>query len=152
MSESHSLAESEGIFRAILAGGGVFTLHPQGNSMRPTIVPGRDSVSMVRPDGRAVCGDLLFYKRPDGHFVLHRVVSVEPDSYTLCGDNQVTLERGVRDDWVIGVVTAVHRPQGDLVRGTPAWDAAARSRERSRPFRAMRWRAACAVRRIFRKK
>lgn len=139
VSEKHELATMEPMFRAIIEGGGVFTLKPRGSSMRPTIIPGRDSVSIVALKGRAQKYDILFYKRPDGQFVLHRVAAVLPDSYTLCGDHQVDLETGVKEDWVIGVVSEIHTPRRTLTRGSRAFLAAAKKREFNRPLRVI-WR------------
>ena len=139
MNEKSSLAAMEPMFRAVITGGGVFTLKPHGTSMRPTIVPGRDTVSIVAPEGRASFYDILFYKRPDGQFVLHRVVAVEADSYTLCGDFQVDLEYGVKDEWVIGVVSEIVTPARTLTRGDRAFVAAAKKRIRNRPLRII-WR------------
>ena len=140
MSEQGSLKDIEPIFRAVLEGGGTFTLKPRGNSMRPTIIPGRDSVSLVRPDGEASLYDILLYQRQDGSFVLHRVAAVEKDgTYTMCGDYQVILERGIRREDVIGVVQVIHRPQGDLVRGTREFLAPAVRRARNRPLRCIRY-------------
>ena len=115
MTEKYELAAMEPTFRAIIEGGGVFTLMPRGCSMLPTIVPGRDRVSIVALEGRAQKYDILFYKRPDGKFVLHRVTAVLEDSYTLCGDYQVDLETGVREDWIIGVVSEIKTPGGTLL-------------------------------------
>ncbi|MBQ8858681.1 MAG: S24/S26 family peptidase [Clostridia bacterium] len=139
MSEKSELATMEPMFRAIIEGGGVFTLKPRGSSMRPTIVPGRDSVSIVALDGRAEKYDILFYKRPDGQFVLHRVAAVEEDGYTLCGDHQVDLEKGVREDWIIGVVSEIKTPKGTLARGSRSFLAAAKKRAFNRPLRVL-WR------------
>ncbi len=138
--KGNSLSESEPVFRAVLEGGGVFTLQPRGNSMLPTIRPGRDTVHIVRLEGRANLYDILFYQRPDGRFVLHRVIRVEADSYTLCGDCQVEPEEGVTQDRVIGVVASIQRPDGTLVRGTRAFAVAGRRRLRSLPFRRLRSR------------
>ena len=152
MSEMGSLREAEPIFRAVLEGGGVFTLKPRGNSMRPTIIPGRDSVSLVRPDGPASLYDILLYKRQDGSFVLHRVAAVEKDgSYTMCGDYQVILERGVRDEDVIGVVSVIHQPGGDLVRGTPEFLRPAVRRARNRPLRCVRYYGARFLQKILKR-
>ncbi len=148
MEVEHTLAESEDVFRAVIAGGGTFTLYPRGDSMRPTIVPGRDRVSIVHLEGRAALHDVLFYKRPNGKFVIHRVIAVGEQDYTLCGDNQVQKERGVQDDWIIGVVTEIHRPDGVLVRGTPAFERAARRRRLSRPLRWVRRRASLLYHRL----
>ena len=148
MNEKSSLAAMEPMFRAVITGGGVFTLQPRGNSMRPTIVPGRDTVSIVALSGRALLYDILFYKRPDGQFVLHRVAAVEEDSYTLCGDYQVDFEYGVKEDWIIGVVSEILTPKGRLTRGDRAFVAAARRRVRNRPFRVLRHRAAALYHKI----
>lgn len=41
---------------------------------------------------------------------MHRVVNFGSDgSYTMCGDNQFAVEKGITDDDVIGVVTAFYR-------------------------------------------
>ena len=135
MNKKASLSEMEPIFTAILDGGGVFTLAPRGESMRPTILPGRDSVSIVKWDGHANVYDILFYKRDDGHFVLHRVFGIKKDGFVMCGDNQVVLEKGVREDQIIGIVTEIIRPCEVLTRGTPAFIAPGRRRARSRVLR-----------------
>ena len=151
MSDTSSLRDSEPLFRAIIEGGGVFTLRPQGKSMLPTIVPGRDTVSIVKPEGEVQLWDVLFYKREDGNFVLHRVVRMEKDGYTLCGDGQVDLEYGVRTEQIIGVVQEIHRPNGNLVRGTKAYAAAGQRRMRSRFLRRV-WRKILHIKRkVFKK-
>ena len=135
MKEKASLSAMEPIFRAILDGGGVFTLAPQGESMRPTILPGRDRVSIVKWDGHATPYDILFYKRADGQFVLHRLVRIAEDGFVMCGDNQTVLEHGVREEQIIGIVTEIIRPGETLVRGTPAFVRPGRCRVRNRPLR-----------------
>ena len=151
MNGSGSLRDSEPIFRAVLESGGTFTLKPRGNSMRPTIIPGRDGVSIVRLEGQALLYDILLYKRQDGSFVLHRVAAIEKDgTYTMCGDYQVVLERGVRQEDVVGVVNAIHRPDGDLVRGTREFLAPARRRARNRPLRCVRFYTGKLWQKLFR--
>lgn len=135
MDKKASLLEIEPIFTAILDGGGVFTLTPRGESMRPTILPGRDRVSIVKWDGHANIYDILFYKRDDGHFVLHRVLGIRKNGFVMCGDNQIVLEKGVREDQIIGIVTEIIRPREVLTRGTPAFIAPGRRRARNRPLR-----------------
>lgn len=145
MTNEGNLAQLEPLFRAVIEGGGTFTLRPQGTSMRPTILAGRDSVSIVRLDGEPEVADILFYRRPDGQFVLHRLVGRDARGYILCGDYQTLLEYGVQRDWIIGVVSAIHRPDGGLVRGTPAFLRAGKRRLRNRPLRILYTR----LRRLF---
>ena len=148
MDKEIRLSDSEAVFSAVIESGGVFTLRPRGDSMRPTILPGRDSVSIIRLDGEPLPEDILFYKRPDGQFVLHRLIGRDKGGYILCGDYQTDPERGVSRDWVIGVVSIIHRPDGDLVRGTPAFSRAGRRRRQNRPLRVLY----SGLRRLFGKK
>ena len=148
MGRESDLARSEPIIRALIEGGGTFTLRPQGNSMRPTIVPGRDAVSIVKLNGRAKKHDILFYKRPDGQFVLHRGVKVRPADYVLCGDHQPVTEKGVRDEWIIGVVERIVLPTETLTRGSRVFLSHGRRRAMSRPFRYLYYRTALLYHRL----
>ena len=148
--EEISLSASEELIRTLLAAGERFSFQPHGTSMLPTIHPGRDSVSIVRLDGRASLYDILLYKRPSGKFVLHRVVAVGEEDYTLCGDNRVEIEHGVKDDWIIGVLDAVHYPNGKaLARGTKAFLRKGKRASRRYPLRALRNRLSLWRRRLF---
>lgn len=147
--EEITLSQSEELIRALLAGGESFSFQPYGTSMLPTIRPGRDSVSIVLLDGRAALDDILLYKRPSGKLVLHRVIAVREEDYTLCGDNRVEIEHGVKEDWIIGVLSAVHYPDGKaLVRGTKEFLRAGRRARRRYPLRALRWRLSRLFRRL----
>lgn len=92
-----------------LQSGGSVTFKPRGVSMRPLIRQGKDSVTVslaVHPPKK---DDVVFYRRPDGQFVLHRIVGENEAGYILCGDNQREKEYGIKADRIIGVLTAVIR-------------------------------------------
>ena len=81
-----------------------------GISMRPLLYNRRDSVLLT------FCYPLLLkkrqiplYKRPDGTYVLHRIVKVGKNSYDMCGDHQWEIERGVDKSSVICVVKGFYR-------------------------------------------
>ena len=80
-----------------------FKISPNGSSMLPLIVQGRDHVYIKKPEGRLKKYDIAFFKRDDGKFILHRVVRVKKNSYVMCGDNQVIVEWPVRADQIIGI-------------------------------------------------
>lgn len=81
-----------------------------GDSMLPLIRQGKDlMVIEQRPEGRCRRYDAVLYKRPNGRYVLHRILKVRKDGYVICGDNRYTREFGVPDQWIIGVLTAVLR-------------------------------------------
>ena len=115
MNEPIRLRDYEGLIREVLASGGEFRLYPHGISMLPLLRQGRDSVSLRRVDSPIRKGDILFYQRPDGSFVLHRVRAVKPDGLTMMGDNQTLPERGVSPDWVIGRVTRIFRDDKEVI-------------------------------------
>lgn len=90
-----------------LAQGGSFVLTVTGNSMRPTLVPGRDQVCLV--SARSVKpGDIVFFRRPTGEYILHRVLRKKEDRYTVNGDSQVWTEE-IPCSAVIGVVSRIRR-------------------------------------------
>ncbi len=91
-----------------LNAGGTVTFGPHGTSMLPLIRQGKDSVT-ISATKTAKVGDVAFYRRPDGQFVLHRIVGKKSDGFVLCGDNQTMLEKGVPECWIIGVMTSVTR-------------------------------------------
>ena len=101
----------EGVFRIrqTLARGDSCRLWVTGTSMVPFLRGEKDAVILKPFDGQVRRGDLLFYSRPNGQHILHRVHKICPDgSYLLCGDNQTALER-VRHEQVIAAVTAIER-------------------------------------------
>lgn len=115
MNEPIHLSDYDGLIREVLASGGEFRLYPHGTSMLPLLRQGRDSVSLRRVDGPIRKNDILFYQRPDGSFVLHRVCAVTPEGLTLMGDNQTRPEYGVPPDWVIGRVTRIFRDDREVI-------------------------------------
>lgn len=121
MDESIRLSDYDGLIREVLSSGGEFRLYPRGVSMLPLLRQGRDSVSLRQVDSPIQKGDILFYQRPDGSFVLHRVQAVTPDGLTLMGDNQTVPERGVSPDWVIGRVTRIFRDDKEVLCDSPRY-------------------------------
>ncbi len=111
------LADAIAVIEEVLASGGEFKLYPKGTSMLPLIVQGRDAVVLCRRTGQvpAKKHDIAFYRRKDGQFVLHRVMKVENDgTFTMCGDNQLQLERGILPGQIIGVVTKLYRNGAEI--------------------------------------
>ncbi len=81
-----------------------------GMSMRPFLRSGQDLMVIERPgSGRCKPRDVVLYRRRSGKYVLHRIMWVRKDDYVLCGDNCWNLEPGIRDDQILGVLTAVIR-------------------------------------------
>lgn len=102
-----SLAELYPVIKEKLDGGGTVELPITGTSMLPLLVAGRDSVDIVSGDAKK--SDIIFYRRDDGHFVLHRIVGKDKNGFILCGDNQWVREYGIENRHIIGVVKTITR-------------------------------------------
>ena len=104
------LAELYPVMKERLDSGGTANFNPHGTSMLPMLHDDGDRIVLKKPDGRLKKYDLPLYRRDNGAFVLHRVVRrPENGVYTMCGDNQWVLEKGVRHDQIIGVVVEFER-------------------------------------------
>ena len=105
---SRSLEQLLPLMQEYLENGKRVTFSPRGTSMLPMLREGRDTVTLSPLPGKLKKYDLPLYRRDDGQFVLHRIVEVE-DTYTCMGDNQFVREYGIRQDQLIGLVTAFQR-------------------------------------------
>jgi signal peptidase I len=102
----------------VLASGGTFPFYPSGDSMLPTIRPGEDEVILASPE-RISVGDIVFYRRDSGVFVLHRIVGKKKDgSFVLRGDNQFYNEDGVIPSHIIAVVAEYRKGDRIVRRGS----------------------------------
>jgi hypothetical protein len=96
------------LIRESLAAGQSVRFYPRGVSMLPMLRRGLDSVLLSPITGSLRKYDLPLYQRDDGKYVLHRIVGAG-SVYTCMGDNQFRPETGLRQDQMIGVVTAFYR-------------------------------------------
>ncbi len=97
------------VLETVLEGGGEISFTPNGNSMRPMLISGRDTITLKRFDRHLEKYALPLYRREDGHFVLHRVVGENSDGYIMRGDNQLSKEYGIKQAQIIGEVIAYVR-------------------------------------------
>ena len=67
-------------------------LKVQGTSMRPFLHGDRDTVILRKFADRPCIGDIVVYCK-NGFYIMHRVITVEEDTFTALGDNQRTPDR-----------------------------------------------------------
>ena len=97
-------------------------LNISGSSMTPFLVHSRDTVYLSKVTRPLKKGDMILYRRDNGAYILHRICRVEPESYRLVGDAQIMIEKDVRPDQVLALVTAVRRKGKLLQPGSFWWD------------------------------
>lgn len=101
--------------QVVLENGGEVSFVTRGFSMVPFIRNRMDTATLRKPTKPLKKGDVIFYRRDDGAFVLHRIVGKNKDGYILRGDNQPEKEYGVREDMVIAVLVRVKRAEGKII-------------------------------------
>lgn len=100
----------------LLKEGNCIRFKPQGYSMYPVLVPGRDEV-IVAPIEEAQTlkrGQVVLYRRykTNGEkdiLVLHRICKVNEQGIYLVGDNQKEVEGPLQMTQMLGIATTIYR-------------------------------------------
>ena len=126
------------ILRELTEEGRQVSLIVAGNSMAPFLIHGRDTVWFEKPKRPLKRGDIVFFQRDDGSFILHRLRRVHknalpkgekggngypPDirnTYDIIGDAQLTTECGIRRDQIFAIVIRVER-KGKIIGPGDFW-------------------------------
>ena len=92
----------------VLCDEGVLVSTMSGASMEPMLRARRDTVVIKPCEGRLNKYDVALFKY-GSQYVLHRVVKVCGDSYVMRGDNCDQPEKGIKQNQILGVMTAFYR-------------------------------------------
>lgn len=124
-------------------------IEPQGYSMYPLLVPGRDKAVIAPACAESLKrGDVVLYRRKSGILVLHRIWKRKGRSFYMVGDNQKEIEGPIEEEQMKGILIEVVRNGRRfgtewfwyrLLSGTWLF---------CRPFRPAAWKIAAAQRRI----
>ena len=93
--------------------GGQFVFYPTGISMLPTVIPNEDCVVLIEPKNVKKY-DLILFTRPNGKYVLHRIIKIKNGEYIIKGDNQNWTEKTTIDK-VIAKVSEVRKKDGSVI-------------------------------------
>lgn len=89
---------------------------PSGESMRPYIEGGRDSIILAPLTRDPRRGDIILARSVGSNgmptYVLHRLVRIEGDEYVLMGDGNISGEERCKRADIIGRVTRIEAPSG----------------------------------------
>lgn len=101
-------------------------IFPEGYSMYPMLVPGRDEAVIGRADIRKLRrGAVVLYRRESGILVLHRLVRTDGNGFYAVGDNQTEVEGPLSADQIKGVLTAFVRKGRYIPVSNPLYRVAA---------------------------
>lgn len=80
-----------------------------GFSMMPLLRQKRDIIEIRKKDsGRCKKYDVVLYKRGE-RYILHRILKVLPDGYLIAGDHCRIVEKDIKDEHILGVLTRIMR-------------------------------------------
>lgn len=96
-------------FESVLETKGFIVYTNVGYSMMPLLRQKNDVIEIRKKEpGRCKKYDVVLYKRKD-KYILHRILKVLPDGYIIAGDHCTFVERDIKDDNILGVMTRVLR-------------------------------------------
>ena len=80
----------------------------KGTSMMPMLRPQKDVFVIHKIKGKCKENEVVLFKK-NNNYVLHRVVEVFDDHYTMLGDNCITYEKNIKDEDILGVLKSFQR-------------------------------------------
>lgn len=86
-----------------------------GNSMAPFLYHERDTIYFTSPTTPLKRGDMVFFQRASGQYVMHRIKKVKKNpstsekEYYLIGDNQTEIEGPIYENQIFARVTRIRR-------------------------------------------
>ena len=103
------------IIERTIQAGNEFSFCAFGSSMLPFIRNGKDLVTLGPVSDEFKKNDVIFYRRANGQFVLHRIVAAhEHGVYDLCGDNQGYVEKGISSRQIIAKLVRLERNEKEI--------------------------------------
>lgn len=94
----------------LIENGKTVKLTVTGYSMYPLVTSRRDAVLLGKVDALKV-GDVPLFQRPDGSFILHRIVGKKYGAFKLLGDYETKIEYPVYPEQVIAVAKGFYRKE-----------------------------------------
>lgn len=92
-----------------------------GTSMEPFLMDHRDRIYFRKPEGALKKGDMVFFQRENGAYVMHRIMKVRKQQYYLAGDHQTSLEGPIEEKQIFAKVVSVERAGAWLTEEDRLW-------------------------------
>jgi len=96
------------VIESVVSSGGSIKIKVTGFSMYPLVSSRRDSVVLTKA-GKLKKGDVPFYRRSDGSYILHRIVGVKDGAFKTRGDYELKTEFPVYPEQVVAVAKGFYR-------------------------------------------
>lgn len=110
------------MLRELVEDGHEVSVKISGTSMLPFLRQNRDTAYFKAPDRELREGDIVFFQRGNGKYILHRICRIENDKYYMVGDAQRDIEGPILREQIFAVVTHVNRNGKTVKPGDLLWD------------------------------
>lgn len=110
------------VLREIVESGKIVSLRIAGSSMSPFLAHGRDYIYFTKPDREPRTGDMVFYQRKNGQYVMHRIYKKKPEGYYIVGDAQTEIEGPVDRGQIFALIIKVKRKDRIIRPGDFWWE------------------------------
>ena len=97
------------VLKDLVQQGKEVSLLVSGNSMSPFLIHERDYVYFRKPNRPLRPGDIVFFQRKNGQYIMHRIWKIKPEGLYIVGDAQTVIEGPVAEEQVFAVITRVQR-------------------------------------------
>lgn len=114
--------EYVGVLRQLTEEGREVSMVVAGGSMSPFLIHERDSIYFKKPDRELKKGDMVFFQRKNGQYIMHRICKVKPEGYYIVGDAQVNVEGPVSREQIFAIITKVKRKEKWVKPGDFWWE------------------------------
>jgi len=110
------------VLRELAGEGRVVSMLIAGSSMSPFLCHNRDYIYFTKPDRELRRGDMVFYQRDTGQYVMHRIYKRKKDGYYMVGDAQTQIEGPLRGDQIFARIIKVKRKGRIIEPGNFWWE------------------------------
>lgn len=110
------------VLRGIAEEGKIVSMLIAGSSMSPFLCHNRDYIYFTKPGRELRRGDMVFYQRDTGQYVMHRIYKIKKDGYYMTGDAQKEIEGPLRRDQIFALIIKVKRKGKILEPGDFWWE------------------------------
>ena len=110
------------VLREIAESGKIVSLRIAGSSMSPFLAHGRDYIYFTKPDRELRAGDMVFYQRKNGQYIMHRIYKKKPEGYYIVGDAQTEIEGPVSRGQIFALIIKVKRKDRIIQPGDFWWE------------------------------
>lgn len=125
------------ILKELVEGGKEVSIEIAGNSMFPFLIHNRDAICFQKIDQELKKGDMVFFERENGQYIMHRICKVNPEGYYILGDAQCWIEGPVKREQIFAIITKVRRKGEWIEKGEFWWEFFEHFWIRIIPFRRM---------------